>query len=110
MALIDVALHRGSEFYTATLIGSSGAAYADDHHNTNLLLQEATTGICVVDHSSLASWLQPQIESFVMAIQRGAADHSIGDMQLAIRISQAARQCCESNRAAKRIGDTYELA
>ncbi len=47
MALIDCsrALQPGSDsYYALTLIGSKGAAYADDHHNTNLLLRERYEG------------------------------------------------------------------
>ena len=37
MALVDVA-YAGVEYYSASVIGSRGAAYADDHRNTNLVL------------------------------------------------------------------------
>lgn len=40
MALIDVANlpAGGHEYYSLSVIGASGAAYADDHHNMQLLL------------------------------------------------------------------------
>jgi predicted dehydrogenase len=40
MALIDIdtAVSEGNAYYSLSLIGSTGAAYADDHHNMNLLL------------------------------------------------------------------------
>jgi hypothetical protein len=38
MAVIDCAtLPKGDEYYSLSVIGSSGAAYADDHHNMQLL-------------------------------------------------------------------------
>lgn len=39
MALIDLdtSLPAGNDYYALSLIGSTGAAYADDHHNTHLL-------------------------------------------------------------------------
>ena len=42
MALIDTATNRpgNDDYYSLHLIGSSGAAYADDHRNAHLLLAE----------------------------------------------------------------------
>lgn len=39
MAMIDIAgsLPSGSDYFSMTMIGGTGAAYADDHHNMNLL-------------------------------------------------------------------------
>ena len=39
MAMIDLAasLPSGGDYYSLTMIGEKGAAYADDHHNMNLL-------------------------------------------------------------------------
>lgn len=39
MAMIDVAasLPSGGDYFSLTMIGGTGAAYADDHHNMNLL-------------------------------------------------------------------------
>jgi myo-inositol 2-dehydrogenase/D-chiro-inositol 1-dehydrogenase len=39
MAMIDIAssLPSGGDYFSLSLIGSAGAAYADDHHNMNLL-------------------------------------------------------------------------
>ncbi len=45
MAVIDVAANRpGSDpYYSLHLIGSEGAAYADDHHNAHLLMDQRGT-------------------------------------------------------------------
>ena len=39
MAMIDIAasLPSGGDYFSLTMIGGTGAAYADDHHNMNLL-------------------------------------------------------------------------
>ena len=39
MAMIDVAasLPSGGDYFSLTMVGGTGAAYADDHHNMNLL-------------------------------------------------------------------------
>lgn len=65
MALIGVAntLPPGDGYRSLTLIGSSGAAYADDHHQTQLLYRgglpaAARTGeSCVAETSSLRDFL-----------------------------------------------------
>lgn len=109
MSLIDVAYHRGKPFYSVTLVGSRGAAYADDHHNTNLLLKEETRGIAVADNTSQNAWLCRQIESFVHSIRNKEQSQSVSEMTLAIRIGRAALQSIGANQTVKRIGDRYEL-
>lgn len=111
MALIDVAIHEASAFYTATLIGSRGAAYADDHHNTNLLLKGKTRGVLVSDALATSSWLRPQLESFVkQAMNAAQPDSTVTAMQLATRVAHAATlHSANANKVAQRIGDTNEL-
>ncbi|MFM2096393.1 MAG: hypothetical protein RIS70_3517 [Planctomycetota bacterium] len=65
MALIGVAntLPPGDEYRSLTLIGSSGAAYADDHHQTQLLYRGGlptaarTSESCVAETSLLRDFL-----------------------------------------------------
>ena len=106
MAIVDCAFHAGGPFYTSSMIGSKGAAYADDHHNTNLLLSNGKTeGVHV---RGTDAWLR-QLDAFASCIQSGASDPSIGEVKRAITVCHAAIQSAESNRSAKWIGDRYEL-
>ena len=64
MALIDCsrALQPSCDpYFSLTVIGSTGAAYADDHHNTNLLYKGITRGLPVTFEEN---WLRLQLESF----------------------------------------------
>ncbi len=106
MAIVDCSIHAGKPFYTASLIGSKGAAYADDHHNTNLLMKSETLGLNVAQDSDS---LRLQIESFVDTIKSGSDDTTIDEMKRAIRVSQSAIKSAGSGQAAKFDGDQYEL-
>ena len=103
-------------YYSLSMIGANGAAYADDHHNTNLLLKDKTLGITVANGGSgiHLDWLRPQLEAFGSAIEQPSRkatqpDASVIEMTNAMQISRIAVQCAEGNRSAKRQGDQYEL-
>lgn len=110
MALIDCSrgLQPGSDsYYTLTLIGSKGAAYADDHHNTNLLLRECTKGLRAGQGSD---HVRRQLQEFVDAVTDGRPPRSTGEEALrAISVVQAAVDSVRSKQAAWRVGDRYEL-
>jgi predicted dehydrogenase len=110
MALIDCTRTlpaRSDTYYSLTLIGSTGAAYADDHHNTNLLLRGDVVGLTVDqgrDHFAL------QLQEFVDAVRYDRVPNGTGeDGKRAIDVAQAAIDSMESHRAAKLVGDRYEL-
>lgn len=105
MAIVDCALHAGSPYYSASLIGSSGAAYADDHHNTNLLLKNGTRGVNV----PVDDWLPNQIVCFLLSIESGERNRSVDELQQAIRVAHACVQSAAANQAAFLSGDGYEL-
>jgi myo-inositol 2-dehydrogenase/D-chiro-inositol 1-dehydrogenase len=69
MALFDfaTALPVGQEYHSHFLIGSTGAAYADDHHNSHLLYRggDPSALISREDHRRIADELQ----GFVTAIR-----------------------------------------
>jgi len=71
MAIID--LHDDipvdNAYYSLSLIGSTGAAYADDHHNTNLLMD--VKGSRALSPSESHMDLAYMIEAFVDAVEAG---------------------------------------
>lgn len=107
MAIVDCAFHQGRSFYNASLIGSHGAAYADDHHNTNLLLKNGTAqGMNVTSDEDC---LRLQLESFVSSIESRTSNQAVADLKLAIAVCHAAVQSADSHQVARRIGGRYEL-
>ena len=74
MALIDCSnqLPENSPSYSAvSLIGSSGAAYADDHHNSNLIFQGGNS--IAANVSSIDEQLHLQLCDFARAIENGSS-------------------------------------
>jgi predicted dehydrogenase len=75
MAMIDVAgsLPAGGDYFSLSMIGSTGAAYADDHHNMNLLYSGGQPS--ALRASQGRADLAGQLQEFVDAIgeQRPAA-------------------------------------
>ena len=107
MALIDCALHQHAPYYSASLIGSTGAVYGDDHHNTNLLYRQQTEGLRVSNDDE--GW-RLQLEAFASACDQASLDHtSIDDTRRAIAACDAVIETAQAGRAAKRIGGQYEL-
>ncbi len=61
MALVDClqSPRRGEDaYFMLTLIGSTGAAYVDDHRNTNLLIQERATSLKIDSTNDVTLQLQ----------------------------------------------------
>jgi predicted dehydrogenase len=73
--MIDVAgsLPAGGDYFSLSMIGSTGAAYADDHHNMNLLYSGGQPS--ALRASQGRADLAGQLQEFVDAIgeQRPAA-------------------------------------
>jgi predicted dehydrogenase len=90
MAIVDCT-HRlgGQESYASlTLIGSNGAVYADDQHNTNLLLLDRTFGHTVRPESD---WFGHQLAAFFdsIALGEGTRNCSIEDAVRAVDVANA---------------------
>lgn len=68
MAMIDVAasLPSGGDYFSLTMVGGTGAAYADDHHNMNLLYSGGQPS--AIRASQGRSDLVGQLQEFVDAI------------------------------------------
>lgn len=110
MALIDCtrSLPANSDpYYSLTLIGSTGAAYADDHRNTNLLLRSDCVGLKV---SQGHDYFARQLQEFVDAVKHDRTPNGTGeDGKRAIAVMLTAIESLQSRRAAKRVGDRYVL-
>jgi len=111
MALIDRSrsLPVGSApYFSSTVIGRTGAAYADDHHNTHLLFgggRPAGLGPDETDHAYRA-----QLADFSAAIEEGRAPLA-GAQELlrAMDIAESLPRCLEDGRAVKRVEGRYEF-
>ena len=73
MAMIDVAasLPSGGDYFSLTMIGGTGAAYADDHHNMNLLYSGGQPN--AIRASQGRADLVGQLQEFVDAISEQRA-------------------------------------
>lgn len=84
MALIDIATNRPGEndYYSMHLIGSSGAAYTDDHRNTHLLLAEQGSEALIHKQDELLA-IQNMLQEFVAGIRENRAWNTSVDDTLA---------------------------
>jgi len=111
MALIDYAstLAGAEEYFSLSLIGSKGAAYADDHHNRNLLFVGAMAN--AVATSQGAFHLIEQLREFVTAIEgKMQPTVSADDFKAALQVTVAAVTSLEDRRTVKLTGGAYEPA
>jgi predicted dehydrogenase len=108
MALIDHArtLPPGDSYFSLSLIGSAGAAYADDHHNTQLLFGGGhPVGLLTgqADATALA-----QLQEFVSAIQAGREPSVTGaDWLRAAKVAEAAAESAATGQALRWDGERY---
>ena len=70
MSLIDIATNRNgsNDYYSMHLIGSHGAAYADDHENGHLLLGKAGMHSLIPPANEVMT-LRNMLEEFVNGIR-----------------------------------------
>ena len=111
MALIDEArtLPRGDDYFSLSVIGSMGAAYADDHHNMNLLYRGGAPAALNANYGDLH--VLSQLEEFIRAITEAREPAIRGaDGRAAIEVAIAAAESMESGRSAVLAGDNYELS
>ena len=111
MAVIDGAtsLPEGAQpYHSTTVIGSTGAAYADEHRNTQLLIGAEQTSALLTGEGTQA--LRNQLACFVDACQpSGAPAMTVNDAQQAQLVMQAAATSLESGQSVRVTGDTYEI-
>ena len=101
MALIDYcgSLPDGTPpYYMLTAVGSQGAAYADDHHNTQLLFQ--ADGLQGLSSEPDVESVQQPVQEFIDAVSAGRPPECSGDdWRRALLILEAAAASLESGRA-----------
>lgn len=100
MAVIDYSatLPAGRDYFSLSLIGSKGAAYADDHHNTSLLYRGGDPTAMITGQGT--GHVCRQLQEFVDAIQAKRAPVATGAEGLAaIRVAEAAVESMTSGEA-----------
>lgn len=110
MALIDHAtnLPDGDGYSSLSLIGSTGAADADDHHNRNLLFRGGIPS--AIDTGEGPFHLIAQLAEFVSAIEEKREPAVTGnDGKAALQVAEAAVASLESHRALRLAGGSYEF-
>jgi len=112
MALVDViaTLPGGNDYYSLSLIGGDGSAYADDHHNTHLLFRgERPEALRGGDGIASRVGLLAELVSAV----RDERNPSVGpgDAVKAIAVAAAVRESIAAGQpvALNDAGDGYEL-
>ena len=111
MAICGIAtgLPLGSGYYSLTLIGSLGAAYADDHHNVHLVYRGGRPQAALTDLR--ASAVRAQLDEFAQAITEGRDPSVSGaDAVAALQIAEAAAASVASGQTAHLTENGYVLA
>lgn len=110
MALIDVAsaIPSGDDYFSLCMIGSTGAAYADDHHNQQLLYRG--------DHPQAiktgqgCTHLVEELGEFAAAIeQRREPSITVADARVASQVAAAVKQSIDSGRALRLAEGNYDF-
>ena len=109
MALIDHAatLPAGRGYFSLTAIGSSGAAYADDHHNTHLVYRGGDPHALVSNQESAC--LASQLQEFVDAITEDRDPAITGaDGRATLETAEGVTMSISSERPVRRQGGSHE--
>jgi predicted dehydrogenase len=111
MAVCGIAtgLPLGSGYYSLALIGSLGAAYADDHHNMHLIYRGGRPQAALTDMRAMA--VRAQLDEFAQSIAE-ARDPSVSgaDAVAALQIAEAAAASSASGQTAHLTENGYVLA
>jgi predicted dehydrogenase len=100
MALLDhaFALPARDDYFSLSLIGSSGAAYADDHHNMQLLYTRGHPAALKTGQGDLA--MLAQLQEFVTAIVESRDPRpGIIELRHAIEVHAAVTESIATGRA-----------
>jgi myo-inositol 2-dehydrogenase/D-chiro-inositol 1-dehydrogenase len=111
MALIDCAsdLPSGAGYFSLSVIGSAGAAYADDHHNMNLLYRGGNPTALNAGQSD--DPFVAQVNEFVSAIQlRRPPSATVQDARNARRVVDAAVESLKTGQVITLVEGQCEVA
>lgn len=109
MALVSLAhsLPLGAGYHGITLIGSSGAAYADDHNQSQLLYRGGHPSATIAREEQQA--FVGMFRAFVESIKQDQLPRSTAvDARDAIILADAVLQSAAHRCPVRRRGDTYE--
>ncbi len=98
-AMIDVAasLPSGGDYFSLTMIGGTGAAYADDHHNMNLLYSGGQPN--AIRASQGRADLVGQLQEFVDAIsEQRAPSVTVADTTRAVEVLDRVLESAKSRQ------------
>ena len=107
MAMIDIAcsLPAGGDYFSLSIIGATGTAYADDHHNMNLLYAGDQPN--ALRTSEGRADLAGQLQEFVDAIQeQRQATVTLKDATRAIAVTKQIIESANSNHVIEQKGDS----
>ena len=110
MALLDFAqrMPTGQVYNSLSLIGSKGAAYADDHHNAHLLFTGGNPAALISDAGTGGL---VELQEFVNCIAHGVSPTVDGQTILTVhRVADAIRHSIESKQVLYQRGGVYETA
>ncbi|MFP6633235.1 MAG: hypothetical protein VCD16_11420 [Planctomycetota bacterium] len=110
MAVLDFSdrLPAGQGYDSLSLIGSSGAAYSDDHHNSHLLFTGGHPAALIDD---CGEGLVHEVQGFVDAVGGEALPATDGEAILAVhRVLEAIGRSSESAGVLHDRGGSYEPA
>ena len=109
MAVLDFSgtLPPGPGYDSASLIGSRGAAYADDHHNTHLLYRGGDPSALI--SSQGRGHILDELQAFVDVIGGQRQPPVGGDDCIGVhQVIEAVVRSLESGQVVRREGDRYE--
>jgi predicted dehydrogenase len=110
MAVLDFSdrLPAGQGYDSLSLVGSSGAAYSDDHHNTHLLFAGGNPAALIDD---CGDGLLDEVQAFVDALAGEALPPTDGEAILTVhRLLEAIGRSSESAGVLHDRGGSYEPA